>query len=288
MNLKFKLKLKATGTIWLIATERELKLSDQAKLKQQVEQFESAFSRFKTDSELGILNASEILKTPSKKMLELLRFALESYQKTDGLFNISVGGKLESSGYGLKNGGAKTSNNLSQDIEITDSEVKLSRVIHLDFGGFGKGWLADELHLSLNKMGHYNHLINAGGDIRLGAQTEQELLLTDPLNKDHFIAKLNVSGGALACSSNNLRTWDFNNKKQQHILSLNSDRINILGSFVYGENLGVADMLATSLMLASGEQRVIINNNYPDYEYLLVTDDGYIKTNNWKGGLELL
>ena len=183
MNLKFKLKLKATGTIWLIATERELKLSDPVKLKQQVEQFEAAFSRFKTDSELGILNASEILKTPSKKM-------------------------LEASGYGLKNGGAKTSNNLSQDIEITDSEVKLSRVIHLDFGRFGKGWLADELHLSLNKMGHYNHLVNAGGDIRLGAQPEQELLLSDPLNKDHFIAKLNVSGGALGCSSNNLRT-DF-------------------------------------------------------------------------------
>ena len=114
------------------------------------------------------------------------------------------------------------------------------------------------------------------------------MLLADPLNKDHFIAKLNVSGGALGCSSNNLRTWDFNNKKQRHILSLSGGDIVILGSFVYGKNLGVADMLATSLMLASGEQRVIINNNYPDYEYLLVTDEGYIKTNNWKGGLELL
>ena len=288
MNLKFKLKLKATGTIWLIATERELKLSDQAKLKQQVEQFEAAFSRFKTDSELGILNASGILKNPSKKMLELLRFAIKSYQKTDQLFNISVGGKLETSGYGLKNGGAKTSNNLSQDIEITDSEVKLSGDIHLDFGGFGKGWLADELHLSLNKMGYYNHLVNAGGDIRLGAQPEQGLLLADPLNKDHFIAKLNASGGALACSSNNLRTWDFNNKRQQHILNLNGDDINILGSFVYGENLGVADMLATSLMLASGEQRAIINKNYPGYGYLLITDEGYIQTNNLKKQLELL
>lgn len=288
MNLKFKLKLKATGTIWLIATEREIKLSDQTKLKQQIQQFEAAFSRFKTDSEPGILNAAGSLRNPSKKMLKLLRFALESYQKTDGLFNVSVGGKLESSGYGLKNGGAKTSNNLAGDIEITNSYVKLRGGIHLDFGGFGKGWLADELHLSLNKMGYQNHLVNAGGDIRLGAQTNQELLLADPLKKDYFIAKLNARGGTLGCSSNSLRTWDFNNQKQQHILNLNNEKIKILGSFVYGENLGVADMLATSLMLANKKQRALISANYCEYSYFLVTHKGYLKSNNWNHKLELL
>ena len=252
------LTFAALGTQWSI--EFDAYHDQQAKLEalllETTANFEQAYSRFRTDSLVTILNDQQKLDDPPEELVDMLSYALNIFQRTDGLFNVSVGGVLESRGYGLSTGGS-IATNLLETIHITQDQISLSESIRLDFGGFGKGWLIDKLGDLLQANDCTSYIINGGGDIAIHDNTKQAIAIEHPYDTSQYVGFVDMATGALASSSNNKRTWTHKGQKHAHIINPSTNPITaeLASLHVYAHNATVADTLATALYVAHPSQR---------------------------------
>lgn len=251
----------ALGTHWAIEIETN---DDSAKILERkilltVNDFEQAYSRFLPDSLLSQLNDHGELLNPPDELRDMLLFALNMHEKTSGLFNISVGGVLESRGYGRKGIGT-VADNLSQAIHLSHDKITFSQPIRIDFGGFGKGWLFDQIGDLLQKNGCTQYVINGGGDISVQANTPQSLSIEHPIDDKQFIGYVQLVAGALASSSNRKRTWNYDGKRFVHIIHPSTQPIaaELASIHVHAHNATVSDTVATALFVATPSQRPII------------------------------
>ncbi len=148
------------------------------------------------------------------------------YEHSEGLFNISIGAQLEKDGYGMSHQeNSSVSRDLSRDIAVSKNEVTLAPHLRIDFGGFGKGWLVDKVHDLLNSMGVLDHIVNGGGDIRVG-EGAQEIHVENPLHEGYALGTLTLCNEAFAGSSNLKRTWKTpQGKRKAHIISPRRDAL---------------------------------------------------------------
>lgn len=266
----------ALGTHWVIvAPKSSLSIKVKTSLTTEVKSFEASYSRFLPDSLLTKLNQEKKMKNPPPELVRMLRFAIEMYQKSHGLFNISVGARLEQLGYGSEpDSSAHISENLPQDIAISDSTIEIAQHIRLDFGGFGKGWLVDTLHELLAREGVKSHIVNGGGDIRVGDKDEK-IWIADPRDssKQFGITRIS-SNSAFAASSTRLRVWQtFDGAEMTHIVHPLAETINNSVMCAVAANTCVeADVVATSLLLAPLDHRDEIAHAL-QANYLVVNED---------------
>lgn len=147
------------------------------KLWQQVYLFERRFSRFMPMSELSIFNRAAGLKTPvSPEFKKLLIDAKALGVKTDGLYNPFILPALQRAGYrqsaapGYEDD-PQEDHSLKQvvaveHLTIGDTWASIPHGTAIDLGGCGKGYLADQLGLSLrSQAGIEGYWLSLGGDI---------------------------------------------------------------------------------------------------------------------------
>ena len=138
-------------------------------------QFETRFSRFLANSELSLFNKNAGQKTDiSDEFRELLIRAKEFSVSTEGLFNPFVLPVLHKVGY-KQSHVKKYANDWQEDyskrhmVDISNLNIQGNTATipwgtAIDFGGLGKGYLADKLADSLPKdiVGYW---LSIGGDI---------------------------------------------------------------------------------------------------------------------------
>jgi thiamine biosynthesis lipoprotein ApbE len=115
----------------------------------RLQDFEKKYSRFLEWNWLSDLNKTRhwVLDRDSRNMIE---YALEVAQNTNGYFDPTIGKRLTELGYGNKNISTLAGNSQGKkgfgdyrDIEIHWDEVILHGDIELEFGGVGKWYLID-------------------------------------------------------------------------------------------------------------------------------------------------
>lgn len=120
------------------------------------------------DSELSRLNANVgQWVAVSHETLRVLRLARAFTQKSDHLFNCTVGGALVARGVLPDHGIA--SNMMcgnAGDIEIAARRARLVRPVRITLDGIAKGYAVDAAVATLKKHGVDHGWINAGGDMR--------------------------------------------------------------------------------------------------------------------------
>ena len=271
-NINNSFTFKALGTEFIILTPTELSAVQKNSILKYVENFETDYSRFRKDSKLSKLNISKKLDNPSLEMQKMLKFAVKTWETSGGLFNISIGGVLESQGYGQINDKASTiSKNLAKDIFISPQKIEINPNIWLDFGGFGKGWFIDKLSDLLVEWNFKDYIINGGGDIRVGSQ-QVKIELENPLNSDESIGAVLLKNQAFGASSNLKRTWkSANNKSYSHIQRPDGEKLknNILMTATISDTALRADVLATCLLLDTGSKNIAELKTWGDYCFIL-------------------
>lgn len=128
-------------------------------------------TRFSPDSELSQLNSSEGRWIDvSHDITEVLRAALDAFERSAGLVNIAVLPSMIAIGYTkpLIHGttpatleDARPPRPLPEVLELRDGQARLRPGCALDLGGIAKGWMADRLCAQLKA----NVLVNLGGDL---------------------------------------------------------------------------------------------------------------------------
>ncbi|HEX6580936.1 MAG TPA: FAD:protein FMN transferase [Actinomycetota bacterium] len=183
------------------------------------EREEGRFSRFRSDSELSLVNAAAGRSMRvSIPFASVVRSALDAAASTEGLFDPTVLGAMDAIGYDrdfdeLLAGARGALHPIHpcgrwRDVTLEDDHLTLPAGVGLDLGGLVKGWTADLAAIRGVDLGLRWVLVNAGGDLRIAGDAPRiDIAIEDPDDPRTELGRLWVRGGGAATSSTRSRSW---------------------------------------------------------------------------------
>ncbi|MCF7865436.1 MAG: FAD:protein FMN transferase [Candidatus Pacebacteria bacterium] len=192
--MKFSITFQATGTTWLVEGEvSDVPVSDLsnsvdassstgsvyindlgASIKQRIEDFESIYSRFRSDSLVAQIarapkgkKSTYIFPEDARNLFTLYRNMSDT---TDGLVTPLVGRVLSDAGYDSTYSlnpklAIPSAPKWDEVMEYDHPVLTVYEPVMLDFGAIGKGYAIDIVGQLLKEKGFESYTVNAGGDI---------------------------------------------------------------------------------------------------------------------------
>ncbi len=244
--------IEKLGTIWWFEFFDLLPVSRsevQVSIVAYMEQFEEQYSRFRPDSVVSTLNREGKVEEPTAEFLDILQHGIDAYRATDGVFNMTVGGVLESKGYGRAFVGVPVVTNPATALTITETQVLVQQGVHIDIGGFGKGYLIDLLYIFLReRFGLEQVLINGGGDMYVSGDASKvpiRIGLQHP-TEQRLVGSLDLLQQGFAASSPYLRRWkSISGTEEQHLVGTDTPH----AVYVVAPTACLADVWSTALAI---------------------------------------
>ncbi len=262
--------------------------------------WEQHLSRFRTDSELSLVNLSAGKQCQvSEIFASVMDAALNVAEFSDGLVTPTVHDALIRAGYRsnfpdftlgeIKAGRRRPVPDVSCiEWNVETQEIYLPLGLRLDFGGIAKGWAAEQTAKRLEPLGRV--LVDAGGDICLGSVEDQArtpdesgcddpwlIGLADPFGSEQMIETLALCSGAVATSGTDYRRWRAGTRWQHHIIDPRTGgpaETDVLSATVIAPSILIAEAAAKSaVILGSGEGMAWIDS-HPDLDAVLVLENG--------------
>jgi FAD:protein FMN transferase len=254
MNTSRTFEFDGLGTHWWIEILDDSPMGDiAAVISARMLQFQSDYSRFDASSYIGRLNHDKRINDPPAELVHMLLFARDMHRATDGIFNISVGSTLGKLGYGTAQSGTHLKSEFWDGVVIDTAHITIPRTSEIDLGGFGKGWLIDQMGELLERRGYDAFIINGGGDILVRSDSPVELALEHPTDPTQRIGTSRITRGALAVSSTKKRVWKKGDTPHHHIIDPRTDASSasaIAATYVRADTALIADVMATVLLIA--------------------------------------
>lgn len=240
----------------------------------EVAEFHRLMSFHDAASDLSRLNR-EAARAPvavDRRTLAVLRAALGLAEKTDGLFDPTVGGALAERGALPKPDACAPDPGASwRDVAIlADGRVTFARPLWLDFGGIAKGHAVDAALAAMALPETARAVIDAGGDLRVAGPGPEMVRLAVPAKNEVPIVAL--EDGALA-SSTSVTAWGA--RFTAHIDGRTGRDVGT-DSFaaVAAPNCGIADAL-TKPVLALGAKAEPLLRRHDAQAYLYSDRHGW-------------
>ncbi len=241
--------------IWGGITDAELQAT-KGRLQLLSSEFNEAYSRFRDDSYVSVLNRERKLENPSPEFRALLAYGKELYLRSGSVFNPLVGHILEAHGYdadysfkATDGADAPSVCNPITDLITSENEITLA-CGNLDLGGYGKGYLIDKMAKDLQSHGIEYFLINGGGDM-YGSSDEAgkplTIYLEHPTQAGQYLIETTIQNQGFAASSPFKRQWKDGDKTYTHIIA--DGEVPKLATFIKAKNALEADAFATIALL---------------------------------------
>lgn len=263
------------------------------------EVWETALSRFRSDSELTRLNA--LAGAPvvvSQTMWEVLHASLAAERASDGLVTPLVLDSLEAAGYALSFEWVQQDNGASvaprPAVAARPVTLSLGEALHfdaeqhtvllepgyrLDLGGVAKGWAAEEAARRLSAFGPA--LVDAGGDIAVSGPRADgsawPVAIADPQLQDADLGRLALAAGGVATSGRDYRRWLVDGQPRHHLIDPRTGQpstTDVLCVTVTAPTLRAAEVAAKTVFLLGSDAAVTWLAGRPELQALLVLDDG--------------
>ena len=198
---------------------------------QEIKRIERKYSRYVPDSVIGHINQSSGKKAQpiDLETYELLSFANELFQNSQGLFDITSG--ILRKAWNFKQGIVPDQKKIAKLLPLISwSLVDYSQEnvflpikdMEIDFGGFGKEYAADRVAKILTQEHIKSGYVNLAGDIKVvGPKLDGEswqMGIQHPRINDKLIASIPIHLGALATSGDYERFFIQDNHRYCHIL----------------------------------------------------------------------
>lgn len=274
--MKDHFSFEAIGTQWQIdidttfSSEKKQDLLTQ--VKNRIEAFDKAYSRFRKDSlvvQMSLKKGTYQLPNDAKPLFSLYE---KLYLVTHGVFTPLIGQLLSDAGYDAEYSlTAKRLNDVpswEESLEYKFPNLMIKKPVLLDFGAAGKGYLVDCIGDLLMQKGITTFCIDAGGDIVYKTTGERKLRigLEHPQNPKQVIGVAEIRNESICGSAGNRRQWgNFHHMIHPYTKSSPTD---ILAVWVVAKTGLIADALATCLFFLSP------NSFSPfDFEYMLIRKD---------------
>jgi len=261
------------------------------KLEDKINELDDMLSTGKETSEVSRLNRSgEAVLSPT--MANLIKRSKAIYNKTDGLFDITIYPLMELWGFPTKNYKVPSGKEIAEKlklvgfdkIDFNEETRKISfknKGMEIDFGGIGKGYITDELVKILTDEKVESAIINLGGNV-FGFRKKPDgslwnIAIRDPNEPDKYMAAIRLEDSAVITSGGYERYFEENGIIYHHILDPRTGKPSDSGLksvSIISKDGTLADALSTSLFIM-GEEKAIgyWKENGSNFDILLMTND---------------
>jgi len=261
------------------------------KLPQQFQDWESALSRFRPDSEINRLPSSsgENLRA-SPTLCAVLAESIRAAEYTGGLVTPLVREALLAAGYegSFEGGNFSPAPELPAKIRIPDwrklrSDPSLGRIgvpkeARLDLGGIAKGWAADRTAARLGR--HGPALIDAGGDISVNGPRADgspwPIGVGNPFAENNLLLTLGLSAGGVATSGRDYRKWIQSGRMRHHIIDPRtgeSAETDVFAATMIAPSAILAEAGAKAALILGSRDGAAWIEGHPELAGMLVLDD---------------
>ncbi len=274
---------EAIGTRWQIdffeAVSSEAEERIMKRVRDRIEQFDRAYSRFREDSLVTQMShEAGIYELPQDSKILLDLYAHLS-KLTGGAFTPLIARTLEDAGYDAQyslqpKSVLRTPLLWNDTMEFRSPFLEMKQPAMLDFGAAGKGYLIDLVADVLMEERITNFCVDAGGDMiqRSSVQEKMSVGLEDPGHVGQVIGVAQICNQSLCGSAGNRRTWgNYHHTIDPRTLTSPS---HILAIWTIAPTTIIADALATCLYLVSPE---ILKTHF-DFEYVILFPDYSVVT----------
>ena len=220
------LKAKVMSTELVMEADLPKKILFEA--YEYVKKFEATFSAYRDDSLLNLINKNAGIKSVkcNNFALELFEEALNIAKISDGAFDPTIGALTQGLyGFGTSHQKIPSKKDIEDKKKLVDyknfvingDEVFLKQKgMRLDFGGIGKGYVAQKLIEFFRQKGAKKALVNVGGEICVFGKN-YNIAVKNPY-EDKNIAIVKTSKEAFSISTSGDYERYIKDKKYHHIL----------------------------------------------------------------------
>ena len=240
---------------------------------------------YNENSELSKLNKSKQL-TISNELYDLIEIGIEYYNKSNGLFNINMGGVSKIWHNFRENPTNLPTEQLNIDISIDnikllDNNAIINNGFSIDLGALVKGYVTELAGKYLEENGLNNYIINAGGNVKVGKSHKgyYTIGIANP-NKNESIMTVKGENISVVTSGGYERFYEYNGIFYHHIIDPNTRYpANYMKSVtVIGKDSGLCDILSTTLFLMDIEKGKEFIKDYDVSVIWYTLDDEIIKS----------
>lgn len=271
----------AIGTSWWIGFYESVEAAKlqvlQGKVAERIEEFDKAYSRFRSDSlvtQISKIVGSYNLPADAKPLIHLYR---QLYEISDGAVTPLIGNMLAEAGYDAEYSLQPKELHMPpkwDDVMAYELGVLTTKEpILLDFGAAGKGYLVDIICELLLAQGIRKFCVDGSGDLR-SKGVSLPIGLENPNDTNQIIGIATLNNQALCGSAGNRRAW----KGYNHIMDPQTlaSPDHIKASWVIASTTLQADILATALYFVPA---AILAKHF-SFSYLIVYADSSVECSN--------
>lgn len=228
----------------------------------------------------------------SSDTAELIEFALDICESTDGALDITIYPVLRAWGFTLGEDEHRvpTDGELSElltlvdyeKVEISGDSVALGEGMMLDLGAVAKGYASDEIADYLRENGVKSALLNLGGNVyALGSKPNGErwTVGVNGAFGEGVIGTLKVSDAAVVTSGGYERYFERDGVRYHHIIDPSTGRpadSGLASVTVVGSSGARCDALSTALFVMGLDRASEYWREHGGFDAVFVTSDGEI------------
>lgn len=249
------------------------------------------------------LNAGKEPVKVDQEIIDLLKFSIDLYDKTDGEINIAMGSVLKiwhnyrTSGINDPESATLPSMEKLQEATkhcdinniIIDEEASTVYLadpeMSLDVGSIGKGYAVQMVAEYARELGYDNLVINCGGNVAsVGTKADGENWIFGIQNPDlnatnDILKRVSIADNCLVTSGDYQRYYIVDGVEYCHIIDpdtlMPADYFKAVS--IITDHSGLADALSTALFNMPYEDGLALINSIDNAEAIWVFEDGSIK-----------
>lgn len=265
----------------------------------EIERIENLISEWRPETQISEVNQNAGIKPVKvdREVFEITKKGIWFSKITNGAFDISIvamdriwkfDGSMEKlpSKRNIRKSVVKV-NYKNIVVDSVNSTIYLSRKgMKIGFGSIGKGYAADKGRELLQSLGIKGGIINAAGDITTwGNQIDGEpwkIGVNNPFETGETIAVLEFSNNKAVTTSGTYEKYaEIDGKRYSHIINPKTGfpSMGITSVTIIGENAEMCNGLSTSILILGLKKGLKLIKKYPDFQYIILTNDGKIIQN---------
>ncbi len=255
-----------------------------------INELEWELSATVSESTLSKLNTTAQTMVLEGSLLEVIRYAVDISQKTEGAFDPTCYTLTEL--WDISNGGySPTPNEVAMALSyvdykaliLEDNTLSKTSAVRVDLGGIAKGYALEKTVYMLSENVPYG-MVSFGGNVGVWGEkpdgTAWEVGIKDPFNTEKTVGKMILPhlGGYVSVSGDYERYFEKDGQRFHHIFDPKTGYPvdnGIHSVAVYCKDATVGDALSTALFVMGYDKAIsFYESGIYEFEALFVTDDG--------------
>ena len=294
-----KRQLTLMGSVFeitLVASDSSAAQQNIDQVVAEIERIENLISEWRPATQISEVNRNAGIR-PVKvdpEVFDLTARAIHYSELSGGAFDITVAGLDRIWVFDGSMDEMPSPESVAKSVEHVGYEyIRLNAVdttIYLEkegmkigFGSIGKGYAADRGREIMLEKGIAGGIVNASGDISAwGTQPDGQpwvMGIRNPFKSHKVVKKLKMETASVTTSGSYEKYAEIGGHRFSHIINPQSGypASGLVSATVYGASAEFANALSTSLMVLGWKEGIKWMKQFPEYGYVLISDDGKTK-----------